>query len=175
MDVYIVRNVAIPNAKKNTMKIKIKYLNEQCKLEIHGDWIDLKSAIYYEFTKNIEYKLIPLGVCIELPKHFEALAAPRSSTYKQFRLLQTNSPGIIDYLYKGDDDQWHFSALHFRNRSDKNIEIFEGERICQFRIQPSQFAPWWIKLKWLFNSKIKLETVQLLNNTNRGGIGSTKK
>ena len=177
MDVYIVHNVHILNAKitNKTMKLKVKYINKNCKIEIHGDWIDLKSSITHEFTKNLELKMIPLGVCIELPKYFEAIAAPRSSTYKTFRLLQTNSPGVIDYKYKGDEDQWHFPCIHMRKRSDENITLHEGDRICQFRIQPSQFAPWWVKLRWLFTSKFKIKEVELLGNINRGGLGSTNK
>ena len=157
------------------MTLKVKYLNKNCKLEIHGDFIDLKSAITYEFTKNNEYTLLPLGVCIELPKYFIAKAVPRSSNYKRFRILQTNSIGIIDYDYRGDDDQWFLPTVHFRKRSDPNITIMEGERVAQFEVVPSQFAPWWVKLKWLFTSNIKLVEVDKLNNKNRGGVGSTNK
>lgn len=157
------------------MILKVKYLNSNCKLEIHGDFIDLKSAENFEFTKNNEYKLLPLGVCIELPKHFIAKIVPRSSTYKNYRVVQTNSVGIVDYQYKGDNDQWFLPIIHFRKRIDPTRRIIEGERVAQFEICPSQFAPWWVKLKWIFSSKIKMIEVKSLGNKNRGGIGSTNK
>ena len=96
--------------------LKIKYLNHNCKLEIHGDFIDLKASETITFTKNNEYRAIPLGVCIELPKHFIAKTIPRSSTFKRFRIIQSNSIGIIDYNYKGDNDQWFLPVVHFRKR-----------------------------------------------------------
>lgn len=156
-----------------TKTLKVKYLNHNCKLEIHGDFIDLKTSETITFTKNNEYRAIPLGVCIELPKHFIAKIVPRSSTFKRFRIIQANSIGIIDYNYKGDNDQWFFPAVHFRKREDSNCIIEEGTRIAQFEIMPSQFAPWWVKLNWIFSSKIKIVEVNKLGNDDRGGLGST--
>ena len=160
------------------MIIKIKLLNPQSKPEIKGDWIDLKSAsnciVSGPIIKNHSVKfikhLIPLGVCIELPKGFEALVVPRSSTFKHYGIIQNNSIGVIDEKYCGDNDEWKFPALFIE---DGNIN--EGDRICQFRIQPSQFASWYTKLKWLFNKKIELVYVDKLSNKNRGGLGSTGK
>lgn len=158
-----------------TLNINVKYLNPACKLEMHGDWIDLKSAIDYTFTKDKEYLALPLGLCMELPTDFEAIAAPRSSLYGKFRLLMTNPPGVIDNAYKGDKDQWHCLLLHLRKRSDDNVTIKVGERICQFRIQPRQMASWKTKLKWIFCSGFTITEVDHLGNNNRGGIGSTDK
>lgn len=161
------------------MKLKVKLINPNCKLEIlnKGEWIDLKSSknmkLYAPFdylTKTTAFisGVIPLGVAIQLPKYFEANIVPRSSTYKNYAIIQTNSFGVIDSSYCGDDDEWMMPVLSF---GDKFIR--EGDRIAQFRIKPSQFAPWWVKLKWLFTSKIEIKYVDSLNNKNRGGFGST--
>lgn len=161
------------------MKLKVKLINPNCKLEIlnKGEWIDLKSsknmklyAPFHHLTETTSFisAIIPLGVAIQLPKYFEANIVPRSSTYKNYNIIQTNSFGIIDSSYCGDDDEWMMPVLSF---GDKFIR--KGHRIAQFRIKPSQFAPWWVKLKWLFTSKIEIKYVDSLNNKNRGGFGST--
>ena len=98
--------------------IKIKYFSEEierlCYIAGKSDWIDLRSA--KEVTlKAGEYCLIPLGVAIKLPKGYEALVIPRSSTFKNFGILQTNSCGLIDESYCGDNDQWYFPALAIRD------------------------------------------------------------
>ena len=91
------------------MKLKIKYLSKEIdKLKFidgKSDWIDLRSAERVEL-KSGEYRLIRLGVAIELPKGYEALVVPRSSTFKNFGILQTNSIGVIDESYCGDNDEW---------------------------------------------------------------------
>ena len=142
------------------MRIKVKYFTEDIpKLsyiggESQSNWVDLYSAEDVEMKKG-EFRLIPLGVAMELPEGFEALIAPRSSTFKNFKIIQANSLGIIDGSYCGDNDQWMFPAIALE---DTHIHV--GDRICQFRIvrnQPSLF----------------FFTVENLNNKDRGGIGST--
>jgi dUTP pyrophosphatase len=139
------------------MKIRIKYLNDSIervsKIE-KGDWIDLRSAEDIELKKG-EFKLIPLGVAMELPKGYEAHLVPRSSTFKKWGIIETNSMGIIDETYKGDDDQWFFPAY-----AVKDTKIEKNDRICQFRIQKKM-------------EDIEFETVEILGNENRGGHGST--
>lgn len=119
-----------------------------------GDWIDLRTAEDTFLAKG-EFKYIPLGVAMELPKGYEAIMAPRSSTFKNFGVIQFNSIGIIDESYKGDDDIWHFPAY-----ATRNTVIPAGTRICQFRI---------FKHQPLINFKY----VKTLGNNNRGGLGST--
>lgn len=140
-------------------KIKIKYTDETTfrleKLSI-GDWIDLRSAIDIELKKD-EFKLIPLGVAMQLPKGYEAHVVPRSSTFKNFGIIQTNHQGVIDESYCGDEDYWFFPAYALR---DTIIE--KNSRICQFRIIKKM-------------SKIIFQEVKKLNNKNRGGHGSTGK
>lgn len=160
------------------MKIKVKLINPSCKIEQikKGEWVDLRSSEKidlsgpkaYKGAVSFKSKLIPLGIAMELPKHFEANIAPRSSSFRNYGIILSNSFGIIDSTYNGDNDEWQFNAIPFRDEY-----INEGDRIAQFRIRPSQFAPFWVKLKWLFTSKIKFEFVDNLGNKDRGGIGST--
>ena len=136
--------------------IKIKYLRDVQKIKkiSVGDWIDLRAAETVEMKAG-EFKMIPLGVAMELPKGYEALVVPRSSTFKRYGIILANSIGIIDESYKGDDDEWNFLAYAMRD-----TEIKKNERICQFRIIGHQ-------------PEIEIKEVDTLGNENRGGIGST--
>lgn len=164
------------------MKIKVKLINPNCELRIlkKGEWIDLKAskAVIFNDPKvdlvngdiYFDRGLIPLGIAVELPKYFEANIVVRSSTFKTWQIIQSNGMGIIDSSYCGDDDEWMLPVIAFAYRL-----ISEGDRIAQFRIRPSQFAPWWVKLKWLFTSGFKVQYVKTLDNKSRGGFGSTGK
>ena len=156
---------------RGMLKIKIKTFKDQILPEIisKGDWIDLRAAEEYNLKPG-EYKLLKLGVAMELPKGFEALVIPRSSTFKSYGVLLANSVGMIDGSYNGDDDEWRFPAYCLVEKP-----IHKGDRICQFRIQLSQRATFWQKIKWFLNNRIKIEKVERLNTINRGGIGSTGK
>lgn len=138
--------------------IRIKYHSKEIdKLEyIDGksDWIDLRSAEHV-VLKQGEYRLISLGVSMQLPKGYEAIIAPRSSTFKNFGLIQTNHIGVVDETFCGNDDIWCMPVLAMRD-----TEININERICQFRIQKHQ-------------PKIVFDETDDLGNENRGGIGST--
>lgn len=138
------------------MQIKIKYLTDIEKIEKIkvGDMIDLRCAEDIEMHKG-EFKLIPLGVAMELPKGYEAHVYPRSSTFKKHKILLSNSVGVIDCSYNGDGDQWQFPAYAM-----EDTFIPKNTRICQFRIFENQ-------------PDIELVEVELLGNENRGGIGST--
>lgn len=161
------------------LKIKIKTFDGQTLPEIIdiGDWIDLRSSETVEFkgprllenTGRVVFdtRLFKLGVAMELPAGFEAQILPRSSSPK-LHIFQPNSEAVIDNSFKGDTDQWRYWATAL---SDTTIN--KGDRICQFRIQLSQKATFWQKLKWLFSNGIKIEQVETLNTINRGGIGST--
>ena len=173
------------------LKIKIKVLANGCMPKIieKGDWIDLKLAetihlmpsqagtlkkkqeqlqtlSYRNVTSEVTY--LPLGVAMKLPKGFEAIVLPRSSAPKKLGIICANSMGVIDNSYNGNEDEWKFPAIAI-----KETTIEEGTRICQFRIQLSQKATFWQKLKWLLSSGIKLVEVDNLNNKSRGGFGST--
>lgn len=139
------------------MDIKIKYHNENL---IHinklpnGDWIDLRCAENISMKKG-EFKLISLGVSMKLPSGYEAHIVPRSSTFKNFGIIQTNHFGIIDESYCGNNDIWLFPAFALR---DTNIYI--NDRICQFRIMEKQ-------------PPINFIEMDQLTDNDRGGIGST--
>lgn len=140
------------------VNIKIKYFSDDIQrleyIDGKSDLIDLRAAEDIEMKEG-EYKLIPLGVAMELPNCFEAHIYPRSSTYKNFGILQANSVGIIDNSYKGDDDQWMFPAIAVRD-----TVIHKNDRICQFRIVRNQ-------------PEIVFNEVKHLKESNRGGFGSS--
>lgn len=132
-----------------------------------GDWVDLR-AFGDVYLEEGNFGILSLGVSMKLPEGFEAVIVPRSSTFKKYGLLQTNSMGVIDNSYSGDNDIWGFPFLAMRD-----VNIKDATRICQFRIQPTQKATVWQKLKWLFSSGIKIIYVDSLDENDRGGFGST--
>lgn len=142
------------------MDIKIKYFTDKIEklryIDGKSDWIDLRCAEEITLKKG-EWKLIPLGIAMELPRGYEAHVVPRSSTFKNFGIIQTNSMGVIDASYCGDNDQWYLPALAVRD-----TEIHVNDRICQFRIVENQ-------------PKIDFCEVATLEGKDRGGFGSTGK
>ena len=141
-------------------EIKIKYLNDDItRLEyIDGksDWIDLRAAEEVELKAG-EFKLIHLGVAMQLPEGYEAHIVPRSSTFKKWGIIQTNHCGIVDNTYCGPNDWWRMPVFALR---DTKIEV--NDRICQFRIQKNQPT-------LVFNEVEEMEA------DNRGGFGSRYK
>lgn len=139
-------------------KILIKYFDENMpKLEYvdgKSDWIDLRAMEDIELKKD-EFKLIPLGVAMKLPEGYEAYILPRSSTFKNYGLIQVNSQGVVDETYCGNEDMWRYPV-----RATKAIKINKYDRICQFRIQKHQPV-------------IDFEEVESLDDKSRGGFGST--
>lgn len=142
------------------LEIKIKYFCKDIEklrfIDGKSDWIDLRAAKDISLKAG-EFALIPLGVGMKLPKGYEAHVVPRSSSFKNFGIIQTNSMGVIDESYCGDEDEWKFPAYAVR---DTNIKV--NDRICQFRIMEHQ-------PNFIFVESEKLE------DTNRGGFGSTGK
>ena len=149
-----------------------------------GDWVDLSAAQECvlqapqagtlkgqdakkrDVTSEVTY--IPLGVAMKLPDGYEAIMASRSSAAKKMGIMMANGIGVVDSSYCGDEDQWMFPAVTLRKTS-----IALGTRLCQFRIQLSQKATMWQRIKWLFSSGIEFEEVESLGNENRDGLGST--
>lgn len=173
------------------MKIKVFEKTPGCLPEIieKGDWCDLYTAEdislktpYADMLKRTRTKdsdervrivsfdntLLPLGVAMELPKGYEAYLIVRSSSFKKYGILQTNGMGIIDGSYNSESDEWKLPVV-----ATRQITIPKGTRIAQFRIQLSQKATIWQRIKWLFTNSIKIEKVEHLNNEERGGFGST--
>lgn len=138
--------------------LKIKYhtdaIEKLAYIDGKSDWIDLRAAKRYELKKG-DWQLIDLGVSIALPEGYEAHVVPRSSTYRTWGLLQTNSCGVIDNTYSGDGDVWMVPMLATR---DTVVEV--GDRICQFRIMKNQ-------------PQIVFDEVEHLDGADRGGFGTT--
>ena len=141
-----------------------------------GDCIDLMTAKEYTLKAPyakadgqlaFNYILLDLGVVIEMPKGFEAILLPRSSTFKKWGIIQTNSIGEIDQTFCGPNDIWKMPILALRN-----AVIPKGTPIAQFKIQLSQKATVWQKLKWLLSHKIEIVKVNEMNNKDRGGFGT---
>ena len=139
-------------------KILIRYVSDQIEkltyIDGKSDWIDLRAAENVVLKKG-EFRLISLGVCMQLPEGYEAHIVPRSSTFKNFGIIQTTHCGIVDACYCGNNDVWMFPALAVRD-----TEIRINDRICQFRIMKNQ-------------PRILFEEVEALEGTDRGGFGST--
>ena len=138
------------------MKIQIKYFEGADKIQKipQGDWIDLKSRETVILNKG-DFRLINLGVAMQLPQGFEAHIAPRSSTFKNWGIIQVNSVGVVDESYCGDDDEWKMPVY-----ATRDVTIEKGDRICQFRIVKKQPI-------------VEFNVVNHLNNENRGGFGSS--
>lgn len=179
-------------------KIYVKKLNPNIKLPKileKGDWIDLCASETLKFNapqaasqktrtingitekyRNVtfDFKLIPLGVAMLLPDGMEGHVLPRSSTANGMGIVEANSQGIIDggkLGYNGPTDEWKFPAIALRDTT-----ISAGERICQFRVELSQKATMWQKIKWLLSSGIEIVEVEdLPQKEDRGGFGTTGK
>lgn len=140
------------------MKIQIKYFDKGIEkitnVEGKSDWFDLRAAETITLKAG-DFALIPLGVGMILPDGYEANIVPRSSTFKNYGIIQTNHYGVIDNSYSGDNDQWRFPAY-----ATRDITINKNDRICQFRINKKQ-------------PTFDFEEVEHLNETDRGGFGST--
>lgn len=143
--------------KHRKLSIKIKYHTDILPIEkrANGDWIDLRAAEDVEMNAG-EDRLISLGVSMKLPAGYEAHIVPRSSTFKNWGIIQTNHMGVIDNSYSGNNDIWRFPALAMRD-----TKICKNDRICQFRIMKKQ------------PEDLDLDTVDYLDDTDRGGFGSS--
>ena len=138
-------------------QIKIMYHNKNMgKIESIdvGDWIDLRAAETISMSAG-DFRLISLGIAMKLPEGYEAHMAPRSSTFKKWGILQANSIGVIDNSYSGTNDIWKFPALAMRDTT-----IYEGDRICQFRIVKRQ-------------PEVEFIEAEELDAVDRQGFGST--
>lgn len=174
------------------LKIKVKRLNKSIELPTiinKGEWVDLRAAKEIKLSapqaatlkrhkidgieqghRDVSFNItnIPLGIAVKLPRGFEAVILARSSTPKNFGVITANAMGVVDNTYSGNDDEWKYPVI-----SLKDTTIKEGDRICQFRIQLSQKATLWQKIKWILSSGIKIIEVKNLDKINRGGFGST--
>ena len=141
-------------------ELKVKYftegLDELCYVDGKSDWIDLRCAEDITLEAG-EFRLIPLGVAIALPEGYEAHIVPRSSTFKNYGILQANSMGVVDCSYCGDNDQWRMPDY-----ATRLVTIEKNARICQFRLMRNQ-------------PQLQFTRVEHLDGPDRGGFGSTGK
>ena len=168
-------------------KIKVKVITPGCMPVVNdkGNAFDLRAAedivlkgphamrehqVDNVKVRDVKFEstIIPLGIAIELPKGFIANIRPRSSMFKKWKIIQSNSVGLVDETYCGDTDQWGLPVIAF-----SSSHITKGDRLCQFEIIPSQTATFWQKIKWLFTTKYVFVEVDTLSNEPRGGFGST--
>lgn len=138
--------------------IRIKYFTDKIEpldyIDGKSDWIDLRASEEVALHTG-DFALVPLGIAMELPEGYEAHVVPRSSTFKNWGLLQTNSMGVIDGSYCGDNDMWHVPVY-----ATRDTVIHVNDRIAQFRIVKNQ-------------PKIRFEKTECLHHADRGGFGST--
>ena len=183
-------------------KILVRRINQNLQLPqivAKGDWVDLRASETIRFrapqsgtlkSRNVngqeekyrnvsfDFQMMPLGVAMKLPDGFEGVIIARSSLPNGFGVMLANNVGLMDgkttkdsIPYSGNDDEWKAPLIALRDTTIK-----EGERICQFKIQLSQKATVWQKIKWLFTDGIEIEEVaELPSKENRGGLGTTGK
>lgn len=148
------------DSEEKTMEeiLKVKYHSKEIEklryIAGKSDWVDLRSSENVTLKKG-EFRLICLGISVEIPKGYEMLVAPRSSTFRNFGLIQTNSLGIVDESYCGDNDLLYMPVMAVRD-----TEVHVNDRICQFRLLKHQ-------------PELRFEEVESLGNQDRGGFGST--
>lgn len=176
------------------IKVLVKKVNKNLDFPVQlekSDWIDLRASETHRFKapqagvlkevkgeklRDVKFDtyLMPLGVAMKAPDGYEFVLNPRSSLPFGFGVILGNSQGVIDggpLGYNGNDDEWKAPLIAIRATT-----INQNERVCQFKLQLSQKATMWQKLKWLFSSGIELVEVDDLPDTeNRGGFGSTGK
>jgi len=140
------------------VELKVRYISKEIEklryIDGVSDWIDLRSAEDV-VLKEGESRLIRLGIAVELPEGYEAHIVPRSSTFRNFGIIQTNHMGVVDHSYCGDEDEWKYPVLAMRD-----TEIHINDRICQFRIMKNQ-------------PKLTFIEVEHLTGNSRGGFGTT--
>ena len=140
------------------IELKVRYISDEIEklryIDWVSDWIDLRCAEEVELKQG-EFRLIRLGIAVELPEGYEAHIVPRSSTFRNFGIIQTNHMGVVDHSYCGDDDEWKYPVLAMRD-----TVIHVNDRICQFRIMENQ-------------PKLVFTEVEHLTGKSRGGFGTT--
>ena len=141
-------------------KIRIRYHSQEIEklryIDGKSDWIDLRAAEEVSLKEG-DFALINMGISVQLPRGYEMIIAARSSTFKNFGLIQTNAIGVVDESYCGDDD-----IIMMPVYATRDTQVHVNDRLCQFRILRHQ-------------PEIVFEEVDSLENESRGGFGSTGK
>ena len=126
-------------------------------------WVDCERTLEdgtIEKTKKITYHkgdflMLPLGISIKQPKGYEVNLLPRSSTFKNFGIIQANSMAVGDDTFISDNDMYHYPAIALTDG-----EIYLYDRICQMQVNKT--------------TNLQLKEVDTLgDNKTRKGFGST--
>lgn len=139
--------VNIINKSKNPLP---KYSTE------HSAGMDICANLENDIViKPLQRVLVPTGLYIELPEHYEAQIRPRSGLAIKSGITVLNTPGTIDADYRGE------IKVILVNLSDQDFVIHSGDRICQMVIAKYE--------------KADLQVVEKLSETVRsdGGFGHT--
>jgi dUTP pyrophosphatase len=87
---------------------------------------DLYAAIEDRITiPPFETRLIPTGIMVELPRGYELQIRPRSGLALNYKVTVLNSPGTIDWDYRGE------IKVILINLSNSPFTIQRGDRIAQ--------------------------------------------
>lgn len=103
-----------------------------------------------------EVALIPLNVATQMDIRVVGLLFQRSSTFRKWGVQLTNSVGVIDSLFSGNEDEW---AAEFQNVTDEFKTINNGDKICQ--------------AVFLNLAPVTPVEQDKLNGANRGGFGTS--
>lgn len=144
--------------KEGTEIIPIKYKGDSTGMKLRklpqGDCIDLYTHNSVSYKKG-DTVVVDFGVAMVLPNGYEAHIYPRSSTFEKYGLLLTNSVGIIDNAYHGDEDWW--CGKFYATRDG---EVLQGDRVAQFRLVKSM-------------QPVMFDEQHQLGLDSRGGYGTT--
>ncbi len=102
-----------------------------------------------------EWKLIPTGLQMALPKGYEAQIRPRSGLAYKHAITMLNSPGTIDSDYRGE-----VKVLAI-NHGSEVFTVSHGDRIAQMVISP------------VFQPVIRPASTLPDSDRGDGGFGST--
>lgn len=123
---------------------------------LHSAGVDLIAAIDADVTlKPLERQLVPTGIAIALPDHYEAQIRPRSGLALKHGISLVNTPGTIDADYRGE------IKVLLINLGQEHFTVSRGMRIAQMVVAPV--------------SRVNWQQVESLDETARsdGGFGST--
>jgi dUTP pyrophosphatase len=89
------------------MILKVYRLNKQNPLPDYmshqASGIDLFASVDHDVSIDPgEYKVIPTGIRVSLPRGYEAQLRPRSGLALKYGVTVLNSPGTIDADYRGE-------------------------------------------------------------------------
>ena len=134
-------NIGTPNEKKE----KLQWI------DCERDGEKTKKIIYHKG----DFLMLPLGFSMKQPKGYEVNLLPRSSTFKNFGVIQANSMAIGDDTFISDNDMYHYPVIALTDG-----EMYLYDRICQMQVNKT--------------TNLKLNEVKTLGeNETRGGFGES--